>query len=602
MQISSNPAFQIFTMQSVPVDEADTAAPTGLDADFAAVLDGDAPNDPGTPETDRPEEVAPASPPPVPMPGLAIIVAPHMRMDMLVAAEPVATAPVGSQPADAGPESSSLLAKGSALPEVAPPVRRSEISEPLGDAPDASPPSRVAELVAKASPLPVMVAGGRLWPDGAGAGEVAREEAGREVPNPALPLATAPSAKDRVGGEVPPVPDSYAVDDPARTATADRPAEKPLHAGPAAPPQVSAAMPPINSVAPLPSDRSAEAAVQLPPEWVLAPQTAASPVLVAAGKILVPGEGRPGADPAPRGAKDGFPTGEPVIDDTQVTPPGTREPVQPANPGDQVAAPTVTPAVPGQVVTAVMRPMPTDAKDQAQEFAREIAVNGNNLPPSADKDIVPAMPTAALVDRAPISVQFPPPGAGHAMATAGFAASGGEGYLGDLAVRADSAPMGDPALPVWTPREAALAPRDIGGQIARALPDKPGAVELTLTPEELGRIRFEIQQFGDLVRMVLSAERPETMEHLRRHLPEFLADLRQAGFSGSDISFGQWSRGAGDNTPAWSGAFQDQGRNRHGPNANSWSRGDGVAAGGPDPAPQSSRNLGLGPGQLAIRV
>lgn len=146
------------------------------------------------------------------------------------------------------------------------------------------------------------------------------------------------------------------------------------------------------------------------------------------------------------------------------------------------------------------------------------------------------------------------------------------------------------------------APVGISAQIAAALPEKPGTVELVLTPEDLGRIRFEIQQSGDVVRMVLAAERPETQDHIRRHLPEFLTDLRQAGFSGSDVSLGQWSRGSGDNTPAWSGASQDDRSNRQGPGANAWQRRDGAEGAENNPVAASRRNLGLGPGQLAIRL
>lgn len=583
MQISSNPAFQIFTIPAAPVDESDRAAPPGSDADFAAFLDGEVPEDSDAPATGGPEEAlfaAPASPAPAPMPGLAIAVAP-LRMDLPVAADPEATVPVGPQPAVALPESPGFTVLDRAVAELSSPGWRNDIAEPLGDTPDASPPSGVPQLVNEASPLPVKVAAGRTVPDGSGAGVAVTDEAGQDVPNPARALVA------------PPIPDSRPVDVLEKTLTAGRPAEKPFHTGSAASPQMPGDSPPINRVAQLPDDWSAEAPIQPPPELMPSRQTTASPVPVAAGKNLVPGEGRPGTKTEPRGAMDGFPLDGPTIGELPVRPPGAEEPVHTTNPGDQVL---------GQVISAGMRPLPMGAKDQSQELTRMIAVIEEEPLPPADTDLVPAMPTVAPVDQAPIPGQVPPPGAWQTPATAGLAVSGGEGYFADLAIRSDPAPTGDPAFPAWTPRDAALATGDIGGQIARALPEKPGAVELTLTPEELGRIRFEIQQSGDLVRMVLTAERPETMEHLRRHLPEFLADLRQAGFSGSDISFGQWSRGPGDNTPAWSGAFQDQGRNRHGSNANSWSRGDGGAAGGSGPAPQSSRNLGLGPGQLAIRV
>jgi hypothetical protein len=70
-----------------------------------------------------------------------------------------------------------------------------------------------------------------------------------------------------------------------------------------------------------------------------------------------------------------------------------------------------------------------------------------------------------------------------------------------------------------------------------------GTVEITLSPMELGQLRFEMRQTGDQVQIILSAERPETLDLLRRHSDALLQDFRAAGFAGASLSFGGWGAG-----------------------------------------------------------
>ncbi len=71
-----------------------------------------------------------------------------------------------------------------------------------------------------------------------------------------------------------------------------------------------------------------------------------------------------------------------------------------------------------------------------------------------------------------------------------------------------------------------------------------GPVEVLLSPAELGHVRFEILHRGEQVQIVLSAERPDTLDLLRRNSDALLSDFRQAGFTGASLSFGGWG-GAG---------------------------------------------------------
>lgn len=84
-------------------------------------------------------------------------------------------------------------------------------------------------------------------------------------------------------------------------------------------------------------------------------------------------------------------------------------------------------------------------------------------------------------------------------------------------------------------------------QIAAMIVDQvragmPGLIEVSLSPIELGAIRFEMQQGPDGLHVHLAIERPETGDLVRRHVEQLLADLRTAGFAQTTLSFGQWSQ------------------------------------------------------------
>ncbi|WP_282182181.1 flagellar hook-length control protein FliK [Aliiroseovarius marinus] len=79
-------------------------------------------------------------------------------------------------------------------------------------------------------------------------------------------------------------------------------------------------------------------------------------------------------------------------------------------------------------------------------------------------------------------------------------------------------------------------PRMVMAQIAeivRQQPDRP--VELTLSPEELGRLRMSFQTEGSAMHVVLSFERPDTLDLMRRHIDQLAQDMRELGMS--DVSF-----------------------------------------------------------------
>lgn len=131
----------------------------------------------------------------------------------------------------------------------------------------------------------------------------------------------------------------------------------------------------------------------------------------------------------------------------------------------------------------------------------------------------------------------------------------GESLLSMSANLSDGACEPGPANATWHPgnnqkieprtvvnvQAVPAAPSDLSSQLIQHLPAaRSEAVEVLLNPAELGKVRFEIQHSHDTIRIVLTAERAETMEMLRRHSDQLLQEFRQSGFTGTSLSFGQW--------------------------------------------------------------
>lgn len=78
----------------------------------------------------------------------------------------------------------------------------------------------------------------------------------------------------------------------------------------------------------------------------------------------------------------------------------------------------------------------------------------------------------------------------------------------------------------------------------------PGQIDLTLTPEDLGALRFEMKPEAIGMAITLSAERPETLDLMRRNVADLIAELKDAGVETGSFSFGTWSdRHPPANTP-----------------------------------------------------
>lgn len=72
-------------------------------------------------------------------------------------------------------------------------------------------------------------------------------------------------------------------------------------------------------------------------------------------------------------------------------------------------------------------------------------------------------------------------------------------------------------------------------QLVKAAPDGP--VTLILSPEDLGKLRFQVIQTDQGMHIHLSVENPEMLDLLRRQGDQLLVDLRQGGFVDASLSF-----------------------------------------------------------------
>ncbi len=133
--------------------------------------------------------------------------------------------------------------------------------------------------------------------------------------------------------------------------------------------------------------------------------------------------------------------------------------------------------------------------------------------------------------------------------------------LSGLELTAPAADLDSPAL--WDARgssPAALAqalsrpetPAMIGRQMAeflQRLPDRP--VELSLNPEELGRVRLSISVAEGGITVSVLAERPETLDLMRRNIDQLAREFQNLGYENIGFAFNEGQSGEsskGDST------------------------------------------------------
>lgn len=76
-----------------------------------------------------------------------------------------------------------------------------------------------------------------------------------------------------------------------------------------------------------------------------------------------------------------------------------------------------------------------------------------------------------------------------------------------------------------------------------------GHIEVELNPAELGRLNIRIESTEGQARVILQAERPETLEAMRRTYDQFGQDLRDLGFKSLEFQFRSGKEGAMNPAP-----------------------------------------------------
>lgn len=82
-------------------------------------------------------------------------------------------------------------------------------------------------------------------------------------------------------------------------------------------------------------------------------------------------------------------------------------------------------------------------------------------------------------------------------------------------------------------------------QVAELLHNRPDApVEITMNPEELGRVRISLTQADGGLTITVQAEQAHTLDLFRRHADQLQQELMQLGYGGATLDFGQQGRDA----------------------------------------------------------
>jgi hypothetical protein len=129
------------------------------------------------------------------------------------------------------------------------------------------------------------------------------------------------------------------------------------------------------------------------------------------------------------------------------------------------------------------------------------------------------------------------PGAARSPAWAETAAGTAEATIPAAA----QAQPSSPATPLAAASRPETPPVPLSGlaePLVEAIRAGERDVTVTLSPQELGAIRVHVTGEGEALRLMIVAERPETLDLMRRHADALRADLAGAGLGGTTLGFG----------------------------------------------------------------
>ncbi|WP_208353680.1 flagellar hook-length control protein FliK [Pseudaestuariivita rosea] len=104
-------------------------------------------------------------------------------------------------------------------------------------------------------------------------------------------------------------------------------------------------------------------------------------------------------------------------------------------------------------------------------------------------------------------------------------------------------------------------PRYVAAQMSDAIKANPrdNVIDLQLSPEELGRVRMTVNANETAITMVVQAERPETLELLRRNIETLGQQFERLGYSDVSFDFGSGQNASSDQGTQNKGTAEDYG-------------------------------------------
>lgn len=116
--------------------------------------------------------------------------------------------------------------------------------------------------------------------------------------------------------------------------------------------------------------------------------------------------------------------------------------------------------------------------------------------------------------------------------------------IGLAPVVGDRPSAGIQATAAVTPPSGSQMAHHAATQIAQAMAGSAaGPTEISLNPEELGRVRLSMTAGDGAITLTIAAERPETTDLLRRNIDALAQEFRELGYDNLSFSFGATSDG-----------------------------------------------------------
>jgi len=209
--------------------------------------------------------------------------------------------------------------------------------------------------------------------------------------------------------------------------------------------------------------------------------------------------------------------------------------------------------LPTAIASTAAAPKPGMAALRAAEPPS--AVSGPRASPTASAPpaapAIPAVAFAATPQAVPLQA-----GLSTALAAALGAVSDPSGHadpdLGAAGHRASASLATALAPPVQPATAGQDIPRQIAVQIAQAADGGPGGprgtVELSLSPEELGRVRLRLHPSEAGLSVTITADRPETLELMRRNIDLLAREFLEIGYQDTQFDFAGGGQDPDDDT------------------------------------------------------